>query len=110
MSDDDRIYAGMDRGVWWLDTDVWHQAESLGVMTGPITALEVADGIVWLGSSDGVTMWNPSSGEQRRYSFAAGDLVAGDRGETQVTAISAPTPGLVWVATPAGVVRLTLDP
>lgn len=104
-----RLYAGMERGIWWLDSSVWHQAESLGVITSPVTALEVEDGIVWLGSSEGVTMWDTRSSEQRRYSFGAGDLVAGDRGETHVTSISTATPNLVWVATPAGVIRLTVD-
>jgi len=99
----------MDRSVWWFDMGAWHQAGSLGVLPSPVTALTVADGVVWLGSSDGVTGWDPGSGEQRRYSFAAGDLVAGDRGETFVSAISVSNPEVVWVATPAGAFRLTVD-
>jgi hypothetical protein len=99
----------MDRSIWLFEAGAWQQAGSLGVVPGPVTALTVADGIVWLGSSDGVTSWDPRSNEQRRYSFAVGDLVAGDRGETFVTAISVSTPDVVWIATPAGAVRLAVD-
>jgi hypothetical protein len=56
-----------------------------------------------------VTRWDPGSGEQRRFSFDAGDLIAGDRGETFVAAISVASPDVVWVATPAGAIRLAVD-
>ena len=103
------LYAGTDRGLWSLDEGGWQQVGELGVLTGPVTALTVAEGAVWLGSPDGVTMWDPESNEQDRYSFAAGDLISGDRGETSVSAISVSPAGHVWVATPAGALRLATD-
>lgn len=105
----DRLYVGIDRDVWWLEDQSWHRADALGSLTAPASALDVRDGIVWIGSNDGLTAWNTISGEQRRYSFAAGDLPTGDRGEVGVSAISAIGPDLVWLTTPAGAVRLDLD-
>jgi len=104
-----RLYAGVDRDVWWLEDSVWHRANALGVLAAPASALDVRDGIVWIGSHDGLIAWNTISDEQRGYSFAAGDLPTGNRGEKGVTAISAIGPDMVWLTTPAGAVRLRLD-
>lgn len=104
-----RLYVGVDRDVWWLEDNVWHRADDLGVLAAPASALDVRDGILWIGSDDGLIAWNTITGEQRRYSFAAGDLPTGDRGEVGVSAISAIGPDLVWLTTPAGAVRLDLD-
>lgn len=105
----DRLYVGIDRNVWWLEDKSWYRADALGVLAAPASALDVRDGIVWIGSNDGLTVWNTVSGEQTRYSFAAGDLPTGDRGEVGISAISAIGTGLVWLTTPAGAVRLDID-
>ncbi|TFG66613.1 MAG: hypothetical protein E4H28_01415 [Gemmatimonadales bacterium] len=104
-----RLYAGIDRDVWWLEDKVWHRADALGALSAPASALEVRDGIVFIGSDDGLIAWNTNSGEQRRFSFAAGDLPTGSRGEEGVMAVSAIGPDVVWLTTPAGAMRLTLD-
>ncbi len=104
-----RLYAGIDRDVWWLEDKVWVRANDLGVLPAPATALDYRDESLWIGSDDGLVVWNTSTGEQRRYSFAAGDLPTGDRGERRVTAVSAVGPDTVWLTTPAGAVRLDLD-
>ncbi len=105
----DRLYVGIDRDVWWLEDKVWHRADALGVLAAPASALDVREGVLWIGSNDGLTAWNTISGEQRRFSFAAGDLPAGERGEVGVSAIAAIGPNLVWLTTPAGAVRLDID-
>ena len=105
----DRLYVGMDRELWWLEDQSWHRADALGVLAAPASALDVRGGIVWIGSNDGLTVWNTISGEQRRYSFAAGDLPTGDGGEVGVSSISAIGSDLVWLTTPAGAIRLDLD-
>lgn len=104
-----RLYAGIDRDVWWLEDKVWVRANDLGVLPAPATALDYRDEILWIGSDDGLIVWHMITGEQRRYSFAAGDLPTGDRGERGVTTISAVGPDSVWLTTPAGAVRLALD-
>jgi sugar lactone lactonase YvrE len=43
------------------------------------------------------------------FSFAAGDLPTGPRGERGVDGIAVEPEGAVWVATPAGAVRLDPD-
>ncbi len=105
----DRLYVGIDRDVWWLEDKSWHRADALGALAAPASALDVRDGIVWIGSNDGLVVWNTLSGEQRHYSFAAGDLPTGDRGEVGVSSISAIGSDLVWLTTPAGAIRLDLD-
>jgi ligand-binding sensor domain-containing protein len=107
--DGDRLFAGTDRAVWSLGPDGWSRAGSLGSVGGPITALTALEGVLWIGDPDGVTRWDRDSGEQRRFTFSAGDLPAGVRGETFVSDISVATADQVWVATPAGAVRLLVD-
>ncbi len=106
---ENRLYVGVDRNVWWLEDNEWHRADDLGVLAAPASALDVRDGILWIGSDHGLIAWNTITGEQRRYSFVAGDLPTGERGERGVTAISATGPDAVWLTTPAGAVRLDLD-
>jgi len=104
-----RLYVAIDRDVWWLEDGDWHRADDLGVLAAPATALDVQDETVWIGNDDGLVAWDTRTGEQRRYSFAAGDLPTGDRGERGVTTISATGSDTVWLTTPAGAIRLELD-
>ena len=105
---DNRLYVAIDRDVWWLEDDAWVRADALGVLVAPATALDARDDVVWIGSDDGLTVWNTVSGEQTRYSFSAGDLPTGARGEIGVTSVSVIGPDAAWLMTPAGAIRMNV--
>ena len=47
-----------------------------------------------------------AGGLTRRYTFAGGDLPLGRFGERGITAIAAQSETRVWIATPAGALRI----
>ena len=104
---DGRLYAGIERDVWLLDPGAgWTRPAPLGVLPARVTALAARDGVVWIGTDEGLVSWDTRDDVVRPFTFAGGDLPTGPRGERGVAAISPDEEGAVWVATPAGAVRL----
>jgi ligand-binding sensor domain-containing protein len=69
--------------------------------------MEDSNGILWIGTSDELVSWETDGrGPVRRYSFAGGDLPFGPFGERGIAAILPVSRSRVWVATPAGALRL----
>ncbi|MGD8496123.1 MAG: hypothetical protein PVF05_08000 [Gemmatimonadales bacterium] len=109
-ADGSHLYAGIEGAVWVLDsTGTWSRARPLGAATAPVRALALADGRLWIGTDEGLIGWDTRSDRLSTYTFAAGDLPTGPRGERGVTAVSASSSDEVWAATPAGAVRLDVD-
>ncbi len=105
--DGELAWAGIDRDVWQRDPlSGWRRLDELGAMSSPVTALAVADGILWVGTVDELVAWEISGGPVRRYTFAAGDLPLGPYGERGIAAIAPVSPTRVWIATPAGALRI----
>ena len=100
-------WAGIDRDVWQRDPlSGWRRLDELGAMSSAVTALAVADGILWVGTVDELVAWEIAGGPVRRYTFAAGDLPLGLYGERGIAAIAPVSQTRVWVATPAGALRI----
>jgi len=109
-SDGTRLYAGIERDLWVLDPDDgWGRAAPFGVPGVRIRALAVQDSVVWIGTDEGLIRWDTGSDVVTNYTFAAGDLPSGPRGERGVSDVSSAIRGRVWVATPAGAVRLDVE-
>lgn len=105
-----RLYAGIEGAVWVLDEGgAWSRARPLGVATARVRALALVDATLWIGTDEGLTRWDTRSDALSTYTFAAGDLPTGSRGERGITAVSAASADEVWAATPAGAVRLDID-
>lgn len=109
VSDGTRLYAGIERDVWVLAPAGWQRAASLGVPGVRVRALAVHDGQVWVGTDEGLIGWDTRTDVITNYTFAAGDLPTGSRGERGVSDVSSAARGRVWAATPAGAVRLDVD-
>lgn len=105
-ADGGRLYAGIERGVWVLDRADWSRAAPLGVLAARVSALAAHDGVLWVGTDEGLVAWETQEDVVRQFTFAAGDLPTGSRGERGVTGIAVEPGGAVWAATPAGAVRL----
>lgn len=100
-------WAGVDRYVWEREaTSGWRRLDQLGAMSSPVTALSVDEGILWVGTADELVSWEISGGPVRRYTFAAGDLPLGAFGERGIAAIAPVSKRRVWIATPAGALRI----
>jgi ligand-binding sensor domain-containing protein len=109
-TDGDYVYAGIERDVWVLATDAgWTRAAPLGVLPARVSALAARDGVVWIGTDEGLVAWDTRDDLVTPFTFAAGDLPVGSRGERGVDGIAVEPEGAVWVATPAGAVRLDPD-
>ncbi len=109
-ADGGRLYAGIERDVWVLAPSApWTRAAPLGVVPARVTALAGRDGVVWVGTDEGLIAWDTRDDLVTPFTFAAGDLPAGPRGERGVDDIAVDLEGAVWVATPAGAVRLDPD-
>lgn len=109
-ADGGRLYAGIERDVWVLAPDAaWTRAAPLGVVPALVTALAARDGVVWVGTDEGLIAWDTRDDLVTPFTFAAGDLPAGPRGERGVDDLAVDSEGAVWVATPAGAVRLDPD-
>ncbi len=105
--DGELAWAGIDRHVWQRDPmSGWRRLDELGMMSSPVTVLAVADGMLWVGTVDELVAWEISGGPVRRYTFAAGDLPLGLYGERGIAAIAPVSPTRVWIATPAGALRI----
>lgn len=106
-ADGDRLVAGIERDVWLREPDgSWRRAEPIGALAAWVTALEVSDGVVWIGSDEGLVAWDTETDVVTHFSFAAGDLPMGPRSERGVLDLAVDAEGGVWAATPAGAVRL----
>ena len=107
VGDGEVAWAGVDRHVWQRDSaSGWRRLDELGLLPSPVTALAVAHGILWVGTVDELLAWEIAGGPVRRYTFAAGDLPLGLYGERGISAIAPVSPTRVWIATPAGALRL----
>ena len=105
--DGELVWAGIDRHVWQRDPmSGWRRLDELGAMSSSVTALAVADGVLWVGTVDELVAWEISGGPVRRYTFAAGDLPLGLYGERGISAIAPVSSARVWIATPAGALRI----
>ncbi|MCL7971004.1 MAG: hypothetical protein M8866_02795 [marine benthic group bacterium] len=105
----DTIYVGVEREVWWKpgrESD-WVRMESIGRAQGLISALEIREGVLWVGSTGELTVVEVSRGVVGRYSFGR-DLPPDARGRSGVLDIAVVSDTEAWVATPAGAVRLTV--
>ncbi len=102
------IWAAIDREVWAGSPDgSWRRLDELGALSSPVTALAEREGMLWIGTSDELMSWETDGrGPIRRYSFAAGDLPFGPFGERGIAAILPMSRSQVWIATPAGALRL----
>ena len=101
-------WTAIDREVWAQNPDgSWRRLDEVGALSSPVTALAESQGILWIGTSDELVSWETDGrGPVRRYSFAAGDLPFGPFGERGIAAILPVSRSRVWVATPAGALRL----
>lgn len=100
-------WAGVDRHVWQRGAEPgWRRLDELGMLSSPVTALSVHGGVLWVGTADELVSWEVSGGPVRRYTFAAGDLPLGAFGERGITSIVPISEERVWVATPAGALRI----
>ena len=107
VGDGEFAWAGIDRHVWHRDPESgWRRLDELGGLSSTVTALAVADGMLWVGSAEELVAWEIEGGPVRRYTFAAGDLPLGLYGERGIAAIAPVSPKRVWIATPAGALRL----
>ena len=107
VSNGEFAWAGVDRNVWQRDPGSgWRRLDELGLLSSPVTALAVAHGILWVGTVDELVAWEITGGPVRRYTFAAGDLPLGLYGERGIAAIAPVSSARVWIATPAGALRL----
>jgi ligand-binding sensor domain-containing protein len=101
------VWAGVDRNVWQRDPESgWRRLDELGLLSAPVTALAAAHGILWVGTMEELVAWELEGGPVRRYTFAAGDLPLGVYGDRGVAGIAPVSPTRVWIATPAGALRL----
>lgn len=106
-SDGRRLVAGIERDVWILEEGAdWTRAAPLGVLGSSVTALAARNGVVWIGTSEELIAWQTDSDRITTYTFAAGDLPTSARGERAVFDLAVEADGAVWVATPAGAVRM----
>lgn len=106
-SDGSRLVAGVGRDIWVLGGDAgWTRPGPFGALSAPVSAIAAADGIVWIGTNEELVAWETRSDRLTTYTFAAGDLPTGRRGERAVLDLAVGLDGAVWVATPAGAVRL----
>ena len=105
----DTIYVGVDREVWWKPgrESSWARLESIGKARGLISALEIRDGVLWVGSTGELTVVEVSGSVAGRYSFGR-DLPPDAQGRAAVLDIAVVSDTEAWVATPAGAVRLTV--
>jgi ligand-binding sensor domain-containing protein len=106
--DGTRIWAGVDRHIWQRAAEGgWRRLDELGTLSSPVTSLATAAGVLWVGTDDELVAWQTDGrGPQRRYTFAAGDLPLGPFGERGIAHILALDGSTVWIATPAGALRL----
>jgi hypothetical protein len=106
--DSESTWAGIDREVWQRSSDgSWRRLDEIGVLSSAVTALSEKEGVLWIGTSDELVSWETDGrGPVRRYSFAGGDLPFGPFGERGIAAILPVSRSRVWVATPAGALRL----
>lgn len=103
----DTVFAGLDDEVWWRAgaEGTWVRLESVGRGRARVSALAIRDGLLWVGSAAELTAVEVSGGVLERYVFGS-DLPPGPRGETGIADISVASPSEVWVALPAGALRL----
>ena len=106
--DGTRVWAGVDRHVWQREPEGgWRRVDELGALSAPVTSLAIAAGVLWIGTDDELVSWRTDGrGPQRRYTFAAGDLPLGPFGDRGIADILALDGSTVWIATPAGALRL----
>lgn len=105
----DTVYAGLDREVWWKAgrEASWARLEGAGRARAVVSALAIHDGVLWVGSAAELTVLEVAGGVVGRYSFGP-DLPPGPRGETGIADISVVSATEVWVALPAGAIRLAV--
>lgn len=109
VADGGRVYAGLGAEVWRRSREEgWAPLGALGPLAGPVQALSLGDGVVWIGSDEGLVRWDPEGGEVRRFSFAAGDLPA-ERGRRGIHSLLPAGERAVWVATPTGALWLRAE-
>jgi hypothetical protein len=103
----DTIYVGLDRDVWWRPgrSADWSRLDAVGQQRGVVTALAVADGVLWVGSSAELTGWEVEGGGVRRYAFGR-DLPPDALGATGIWQIAPVSRRELWLAIPAGALRL----
>lgn len=105
----DTVYAGLDGEVWWKAgrEAPWTWLQAAGRMRAPVSALAIAEGVLWVGSATELTVTEVAGGVVGRYSFGP-DLPPGPRGETAIHGISVANAGEAWLALPAGAIRLNV--
>jgi ligand-binding sensor domain-containing protein len=106
--DGKRVWAGVDRDVWQREEGGgWRRLDAIGALSSPVTSLAWAGGVLWIGTADELMSWEVDGrGPRRRYTFAAGDLPLGPFGERGISDILPSGRSRVWIATPAGALRL----
>jgi len=103
----DTIVVGLDAEVWWLPgaPAEWARVDAVGRQRGPITAVAVHDGTLWVGSRAELTVWDMRGGAVRHLTFGV-DIPPDERGATGISAIAPTSRSEAWLATPAGAVRI----
>jgi hypothetical protein len=107
----DTVFAALGREVWMRDGDhpSWRVVEAVGHVGAPVTALAYRGGVLWVGSAEGLLLWDAEGPALRTYSFAAGDMPLGRHGERGIRSIAPESRSRAWIATPAGALRLDVD-
>ena len=103
----DTVFAGLGAEVWSRPPDgVWARVDAVGRLGGPVTALAVADGVLWAGSSEELVRYDATRGELDRFTFAGGDLPGlVSRGIFDIVPLGDRE---AWLALPAGALRIRI--
>lgn len=103
----DSVFAGLGAEVWsWSPGSEWARVNAVGRLGGPVTALAVADGVLWAGSSEELIRYDAARGEVDRFAFASGDLPGlAVRGIFDILPIGDRE---AWLALPAGALRIRI--
>ncbi len=106
----DTVFAGLGREVWrGAPGERWRRVDAVGPVGGPVTALAVREGVMWVGSPEGLVVWDMVESAVRRHSFAAGDLPLDRFGARGVVGILPLGRRSAWLATPAGALWLKTE-
>jgi hypothetical protein len=105
----DTVFAGIEAEVWWRrgQGGQWARLDAVGRTRGAVTCVAVGEGVVWVGSTAELTVWNTRSGAVARFAFGP-DLPPDEMGATGVWWIAPVSAQQAWLALPAGALRVEM--
>ena len=104
----DTVFVGVGMEVWWKPglAREWERLDPVGRARGEITAIALDHGVLWVGSTEELTVWDAPAGAIGRYAFGR-DLPPGRVGETGISSIAPVSEREAWLALPSGALRLS---